>query len=189
MLIWLIIQTHTLYVNAWKTHKGAISVGSFYCSTAILRSKVLWKSIKVITGSISNPYEHWVLITIQWQLVNKNSLNKNFLITRTNYSIPSTNCTWYFNWITWIPDNKNLKCHSSQVRVKELLLYYYKMGWIGTFLTNLLLERTVSRIAITKFEPDTSNLKFDLTVTCFIKFLSYSPYVNDYFHQVWAWLK
>ena len=33
------------------------------------------------------------------QLVNKNLLNKNYLITRSNYSVPSTNGTLYFNFV------------------------------------------------------------------------------------------
>ncbi len=60
-------------------------------------------------------------------------MNKKFLITRSNFSVPSTNCTWCFNAITWIPHNKKFKnCHSSEVCVKELLLVrrWCHMGYL-----------------------------------------------------------
>ena len=55
-------------------------------------------------------------LTLQWQLVNMNPLNKTFLIIRSIFSVPSTNCTWCFNRITWIPE------HERELHVKEMLL-------------------------------------------------------------------
>ncbi len=55
---------------------------------------------------------------IQWQLMNKNPLNKKFLITRSNYSVPSTSCTWCFKheFLT--------RSYSSELCVKRVATIY-----------------------------------------------------------------